>query len=357
MTNAKRQTNRMISAIIIIALVISFISLFSFSFQAKADRAPSSKGSNKDYNYLVVDWSEDGKKHDYHVIIDSFKGKVEILNIPGTVNGYPVAGISEDALKGNKTVKAVRIPKSVSGLSSGTFQNCANLEKVFIEDGTEFVYIGEHVFSGCNKMKSLFVPKSVDFIEDAAFDNSGIKTIYGYVGTTAEEFAEYNNLTFVSITDTKNGVVKGTDNKWAMYYCDDVDTFYTGVARNDYGWWRVENGYVNFSANSVYKNEYGWWKVKDGKVDFNYTGIAKNNYGWWRIEKGKVNFKANGVYKNEYGWWKVENGKVNFKFTGIAKNSYGQWYIKNGKVDFNKNGKVKYNGKTYKVTNGKAKLA
>jgi|GEM_PF-1384055 Bacterial surface proteins containing Ig-like domains len=174
-----------------------------------------------------------------------------------------------------------------------------------------------------------------------------------------------------------NGIVKGPDGNWAMYKDNKVVTSYTGIAKNQYGWWRVENGYVNFNAQGIYKNDYGWWKTTDGKVTFDETGVFKNEYGWWRVEKSKVNFKAdgiykndygwwkttggkvtfkeNGVFKNEYGWWKVEKSKVNFNFTGIAKNEYGTWYIKNGKVDFSKNGKVQYNGNTYQVTDGKAK--
>ena len=198
-----------------------------------------------------------------------------------------------------------------------------------------------------------------------------------------------------------NGIVKGKDGKWAMYRDDKVDTSYTGVAENEYGWWRVENGYVNFDAqgiyhndygwwkttngkvtfdetgifkneygwwrvekskvnfkaNGIYQNDYGWWKTTNGKVTFDETGVFKNDYGWWRVEKSKVNFKANGIYKNDYGWWKTTNGKVTFKETGIFRNEYGSWYVKNSKVDFTKTGKVTFQGKTYMVQEGKAKLA
>ena len=151
-----------------------------------------------------------------------------------------------------------------------------------------------------------------------------------------------------------NGIVKGPDGKWAMYKDGKVDTSYTGIAKNEYGWWRVENGYVNFNANSIYKNEYGWWKCTDGKVTFDENGIYKNEYGWWKTTDSKVTFKENSIYKNEYGWWKTTDSKVTFKETGIFSNQYGKWYVKNSKVDFKKNGKVKFNGKTYTVKNGKA---
>lgn len=177
-------------------------------------------------------------------------------------------------------------------------------------------------------------------------------------------------------TETKaNGIIQLDNGKWAMVKDGEVDETYTGIAKNEYGWWRVVNGYVDFDANGIYKNEYGWWKTTNGKVTFKENGVFKNDYGWWRVKdskvdfkaqsiyqnqygwwkttNGKVTFKENGVFKNEYGWWKVKNSKVDFSFTGIASNKYGMWYVKNGKVDFSKNGKVKYNGTTYSIKNGK----
>ena len=172
-----------------------------------------------------------------------------------------------------------------------------------------------------------------------------------------------------------NGIVQGPDGKWAMYKDNKVDTSYTGIAQNNYGWWRVKDGYVDFDAQGIYQNEYGWWKTTNGKVTFNETGIFKNEYGWWRVKDSKVDFKAQGIYQNKYGWWKTTNGKVTFKengifqneygwwkvkdskvdftYTGVASNKYGNWYIKNGIVDFSKNGKVRFNSHSYMIKNGK----
>ena len=150
-----------------------------------------------------------------------------------------------------------------------------------------------------------------------------------------------------------NGVVKGPDGKWGYYVDDVLQTNYTGIKNNDYGWWRIENGLVNFKANGIYKNEYGWWKTTNGKVTFNETGVFKNDYGWWRVEKSKVNFKANGIYKNDYGWWKTTNGKVTFKETGVFKNDYGWWRVEKSKVNFKANGLYKNEYGTWYVKNGK----
>lgn len=122
------------------------------------------------------------------------------------------------------------------------------------------------------------------------------------------------------------------DGQWHAYRGDEVATEYTGIALGKYGWWRVVNGNVQFSAKGVFKNEYGWWYVKSGKVDFSYQGVAKN----------------------AFGWWKITDGRVDFGFTGIAENEYGVWYIENGKVDFSKNETVLFNGVSYRVENGAA---
>ena len=88
-------------------------------------------------------------------------------------------------------------------------------------------------------------------------------------------------------------------------------------------------------------------------MDYSYTGIAKNQNGWWRIKNGKVDFNYNGLAENENGWWQIENGQVNMSYTGIAENEYGRWYVQNGQVDFSYNQPYFQNGTLYTLENGK----
>lgn len=191
-------------------------------------------------------------------------------------------------------------------------------------------------------------PKAEDNSDSDAMKNEDYKDDSEMRGT---------NTTTTKKADTeasKRWVKKNPkDGNWYCYNGDDIEYSYTGIAKNEYGWWRIVEGKVDFDANGVFRNEYGWWKVENGKVNFDYVGIANNQYGWWRIVNGKVDFGANGVFKNEYGWWYVSDGKVDFSYTGIASNENGSWYIKEGKVDFNKNGKVTFKGKTYTIKDGK----
>lgn len=64
-----------------------------------------------------------------------------------------------------------------------------------------------------------------------------------------------------------------------------------------------ENGkYAGFvkdkkvNCTGIYCNEYGWWFVRDGYVDFNYSGVAGNEKGIWYVENGKCNFNHSGAF-------------------------------------------------------------
>ena len=71
-----------------------------------------------------------------------------------------------------------------------------------------------------------------------------------------------------------------------------------------------------------------WFYYKDGKVDTAYTGLAANEYGWWYVEAGQINFNVTGLVNDStYGWWYVENRQINFNYTGLVQNSYGWWYV------------------------------
>ena len=173
-----------------------------------------------------------------------------------------------------------------------------------------------------------------------------------------------------------DGLGMDKDGNWFYYKDGKVDTAYTGLAANEYGWWYVEAGQINFNVtglvnDSTYgwwyvensqinfnytglvQNAYGWWYVENGAINFNATGLAQNEYGWWYVENGQVNFNYTGLAANEYGWWRVEGGKINFNYTGLALNEYGWWYVEGGKINFNYNGYAAYYGVTYRVEGGK----
>lgn len=84
------------------------------------------------------------------------------------------------------------------------------------------------------------------------------------------------------------------------------------VKKDDKGAWCA---YVNDKkvkdCTGIYCNEYGWWFVRDGEVDFNYTGIAANEKGKWYVDKGRVNFNFNGTYTaDRQTYYTIVEGEV-----------------------------------------------
>lgn len=66
-------------------------------------------------------------------------------------------------------------------------------------------------------------------------------------------------------------------------------------------------------CTGVYVNEFGWWFIRNGEVDFNYNGIAGNNVGKWYITDGQVNFDWSGAYTppgTDHHYVVVEGGVV-----------------------------------------------
>lgn len=69
-------------------------------------------------------------------------------------------------------------------------------------------------------------------------------------------------------------IKKGNDGKWGAYVTDK----------------KVQD------CNGLYCNEYGWWFVRNGDVDYNYTGIVGNDKGKWYVSNGKANFQFSGTF-------------------------------------------------------------
>lgn len=92
--------------------------------------------------------------------------------------------------------------------------------------------------------------------------------------TTAAAVEETTTVTVSAQTTTTSEirvpdgavVAKNSEGKWALLKDNEVVTGYTGIAKNDYGTWYVENGYVNFdfTGKVVFNNV--TYDIENGKV-------------------------------------------------------------------------------------------
>jgi hypothetical protein len=171
------------------------------------------------------------------ITITGYSDIVGALQIPGTLNGFPVTSIGDGAFWGrfeltNVTMldgitnigvgafsycgmTSIMIPSSVIGMGLNAFGGCGSLTNVVLP--LSLTKIPEFAFGECFHLSTIVIPTNVASIETSAFDRSGLVSVsipgsVTNIGTGA--FSECSGLTNVVISD---GVV--TIGDAAFYFC------------------------------------------------------------------------------------------------------------------------------------------
>ncbi len=133
-------------------------------------------------------------------------------------DGIKTIGVS--AFEVCSSLANITIPNSVTTIGEGAFYDCDSLTRFVIPDGV--IAIKTSAFEDCDGLTSIEIPKSVTSIGSSAFYDcsrltsitflnsqtvisdfmdpiSDTATIYGYEGSTAQEFAEKYDRRFVVI--------------------------------------------------------------------------------------------------------------------------------------------------------------
>lgn len=106
------------------------------------------------------------------------KSNKRFIDIPQKIKGYPVTSIAEDAFKGNEKILTVELPKTISYIGKGAFENCKNLKSVSgLEKCSELKTIEDNVFCGCNKLKKIKLPSNITSIGSYAFRACNIQKL------------------------------------------------------------------------------------------------------------------------------------------------------------------------------------
>lgn len=119
------------------------------------------------------------------------------LEIPATLDGYPVTKIGPNAFDSCMGITSIELPETVREIGEKAFRACTALKYIYLPPALEKV--GEGVFSGC----------SSDLI------------IYGELGSYAEQVAAANNFVFLASSMPFTDVAPGS---WYYLYVYSVYT-------------------------------------------------------------------------------------------------------------------------------------
>ena len=175
----------MLSAVMITPLSVSAANTDKVETGTKTDYWDVSAygGAASDFTYEICGTYDD------QVQITGYRSSFPLVNIPSEIEGKPVAKIERGAFK-NSAVTRVIIPSSVW-------------------------YIGYGAFEGCSKLKEIFIPESVTFIQKDVFLNCGNSLlIYSTPSSEIQTYAKRYNITCnVNTTNYFYRYIKAGENK------------------------------------------------------------------------------------------------------------------------------------------------
>lgn len=132
----------------------------------------------------VADWKEifTFKVTDGTVVINSYKGKEAVVEVPEFIGKNPVTAIGDKAFsKENSTYRDDRkiffekeltevvLPQSVTQIGEGAFSGCEKLKTVILP--SKLKKIEAHTFYRCKSLERIDLPRSITSIGQSAFSN------------------------------------------------------------------------------------------------------------------------------------------------------------------------------------------
>ena len=92
------------------------------------------------------------------------------------------------------SLEEVQFGVNLKSIGSSAFEGCSSLQWLYPQDSLET--IEANAFTNCKELTILYIPQKVTKIGDNILKNSPKAVIYGFSGSTAETYAEKNNIPF-----------------------------------------------------------------------------------------------------------------------------------------------------------------
>lgn len=272
---------------------------------------------------------------------DNVKGE---LIIPTTIENVSVTEIKSSAFYMCDKITTIKLPDTITIISDFAFEKCTNLETVYFPDNNISIgkssfsdcakltnvtlnnglkHIGESAFSGCSNISSLIIPDTVLNIDKSAFERctklESIKilnrdceindaseticnsiyyapigmgsnkgnfsgTIYGYKGSTAKQYAFFNDYKFEELPEvpetTTTSLASTTTTATTTTQKSTTSTTVPNQNQQNYPLGDVNNdGQINAVDASTVLSYYAMISTnKDGGFDENQMAAADVNH-------------------------------------------------------------------------------
>ena len=99
--------------------------------------------------------------------IDHYYADTARLDVPGELNGHPVAALGEASFSIHLSLEAIRLPESVREIGGHAFEGCLALQELVLPEG--LVSTGTGAFMNCIALEELDLPESLRVLGESSF--------------------------------------------------------------------------------------------------------------------------------------------------------------------------------------------
>lgn len=149
-------------------------------------------------NNGVLKISGTGKMSDYNSTMAPWYSQRKLIN--SVIVDEGITSIGKDAFFYCSSISSVSLPSTLTTIGISSFNNCNSMVNIDIPDSVST--IGSLAFDSCiNLVKATIHNTSVNISSDT-FYNCPSLVIYGYKNSTAETYANENNIPFIALDST-----------------------------------------------------------------------------------------------------------------------------------------------------------
>ena len=194
-------------------------------------------------------------------ITDCSLSATGVLEIPSTIEGYPVTTIASYAFGGCSGLTEIIIPSGVTNINTYAFGECSGLTSITIP--STVASIGASAFYGCSSLKEITLPSGITSIGASTFYGCGSLTNFDIPASVtsigASAFYGCTSLESVSIPKSVTSIGESAFYKCSKLASVDIPVGVTSIgASTFYGCTNLSSvtipeGVVSIGASAFYK--------------------------------------------------------------------------------------------------------